>query len=578
MKTRFEKFGIRTRIFILFTALVILPYFILMITVFSVFNEYARKSYGENMVDTLTAVNTQVNAAMDKYEESTMSFYYNGSVEYLSGGLNQKEGNDIEENLSALCYSYKGIMSSYLETDSSVYHGFLTYSNLLDEMEQYKTKIIEDGGGCSWYPTSKLFGKANVNNYVMARSLNSSTKKNVGILYLVINDKLISDALHQLNMEDTEKYLIDKEGTILYCSNKTKMGEKFDRKQLVKGKASGYRIGKIEGQKTLIASSHLFKTDWYFISTIKEADMLKLIMPILKVNIFISIVYFLFLFIMLFTLQKYVFRPLGVLKNSMDQFALGDLDIQMPDIAIGELSSLSKHFNNMTYRIKNLMDKNENEVKEKNNLRMQSLIAQLTPHFIYNSLNTIKWIAVINKQDNIQNLTDSLIQILMNAAKIDDMNYKIADELNLIKNYAVIQKARFMNFELKIEVEESVSQYKIHKFLIQPVVENAIIHGLGRGSIIHGEISIKIWADANLKIIVKDNGLGMDVKEWRENNAKSKNHTNIGLKNIEQLISLEYGQVYGIKVSSTIGHGTSVEYTLPIIGEREGYDSNNNSR
>ncbi|MBE5993498.1 MAG: hypothetical protein E7247_14065 [Paenibacillaceae bacterium] len=569
MKIKFEKYGIRTRILILFTALVIIPFFILIIVVFSVFQQYARKSYGESMVDTLTAVTTQVMASMEKYEESTMSFYYNGGVEKLSGPISETDKKAIEDNLSAICYSYNGIMSSYLVSEGRVYHSYQSYSNLLDEMEQYQNKIIEDGGSCSWYPTSKLFGRANTNHYVMARSLNSSTKKNVGILYLVVNDKMIADALNQLNMEDSVKYLVDKNGMILYSSDTSKFGKKFDTKQLVQESISGYHIGKIGGQETLIASYHLFEADWYFISTIREMDMMKLISPLKRSCVYISIVYLLFLFIMLLTLQKYVFRPLGVLKSSMDQFALGNLNIQMPDIAIGELSSLSKHFNNMTFKIKNLMVKNENEVREKNNFKMQSLVAQLTPHFIYNSLNTIRWIAVINKQDNIQKLTDSLIQILMNAAKVDDLNYTIADELELIKSYAVIQKARFMNFDLEIEADESVLYYKIHKFLIQPIVENSIIHGLGRGSSIHGKIKIRIWADEELKIIVEDNGVGMNVEEWSENNIKTKNHTNIGLKNIEQIITLEYGEKYSIQVNSKIGQGTLVEYTLPIIiGEK----------
>lgn len=565
MKTRLEKYGIRTRILILFTVLVIIPFFILMIAVFSVFKQYARKSYGDSMVDTLTAVTTQVKSTMDKYEESTMSFYYNGNVEKLMGKLNETDEKIIEGGLSAACYSYNGIMASYLESEGRVYHSYQTYTNLLDEMKQYRSRIVKDGGSCSWYPTSKLFGKANTNHYVMARSLNSSSRKNVGILYLVINDKMISDALNQLNMEDTVKYLVDEDGTILYCSDITRFGKKFDTGQLVQGEISGYRTGEISGQKTLIATYHLFETGWYFVSTIQEKDMMKLILPLQRSYLFISIVYFLFLFIMLLTLQKYIFRPLGYLKNSMDQFASGNLDIQMPYIAIGELSSLSIHFNNMTYRIKNLLEKNEYEVKEKNNFKMQSLVAQLTPHFIYNSLNTIRWVAVINKQENIQNLTDSLIKILMNAAKVDDINYTIADELELIKSYAVIQKARFMNFDLKIDMEKSVGEYRIHKFLIQPVVENAIIHGLGRGNIINGEITIQIWADDNLKIFVKDNGMGMDMERWKGNNRKVTNHTNIGLKNIEQIINLEYGSGYGIQVDSVIGQGTSVEYTLPII-------------
>lgn len=561
----FKKYGIRTRIFLLFTVLVIIPFFILIITIFSVFRQYSSKSYGDSMVDTLIAVSTQVKASMEKFEESTMSLYYNGNIEKLNNIPNKEEEKTLKDSLSAICYSYNGIMTAYLETEYKSYHSYLTYSNLIEEMVPYKKSIILDGGRCSWYPTSKLYGKANSNHYVMARSLNSTTRKNVGILYLVISDKMISDALNQLNMEDTVKYLVEGDGKILYCSEPAMFGRDFDTAQLVKGKVNGYRIGKIDGEKTLIASYHLFETDWYFVSTIKEKDMMKLIRPLSKSYFTISVVYFLFLFMMLFTLQKYIFRPLKILKCSMDEFAQGNLKIQMPDIAIGELSSLSGHFNNMTSRIKNLMDRNADEVREKNNFKMQSLVAQLTPHFIYNSLNTIKWIAVINKQDNIQNLTDSLIQILMNAARVDDMNYRIADELDLIKNYAVIQKARFMNFELVIEAEEEACRYPIHKFLLQPVVENAIIHGLGRGSIVHGIVSIKIQAEQFLKIQISDNGVGMNVREWRENNISQNNHTYIGLKNIEQIISLEYGTDYGIEIISTLGQGTLVEYTLPII-------------
>ncbi len=564
-RTRMSRYGIRSRIFFLFTILVILPYGILTIAIFSEFQKYANKTYGDNMVDTLTAVSTQVKASIEKYEESTMSLYYNGCVDLLSDNVDEAEEDTIVAALAAICYSYNGIKSAYLECDGKVYHSYLSYSNLLDEMKPYRQEIIDAGGSSNWYPISNLYGKANTNHYVMARTLNSSTYKNIGILYLVINDSMVADALDQLKVDNSVKYLINKEGTILYCSDSNKFGKHFEVNQLISDKVSGYKIGSINGEDILLASYHLFDPDWYFVSTIAVDDMMKLLTPLKRMIIIISTIYFLFLFNMLYMMQKYVFRPLRVLKHSMDQFASGDLDIKMPDIAVGELSNLSNHFNKMTFDIKNLMENNEKEVREKNNLKMQTLVAQLTPHFIYNALNTIKWMAVINKQDNIQNLTDSLIHILMNAARIDDENYTIAGELELIRNYAVIQKARFMNFDLVIEAEDEMLQCKIHKFLLQPVVENAIIHGLGRGSICHGEVLVKIWGDTNLRILIKDNGMGMDVEQWRQNKSADNNHTNIGLKNIEQIILLEYGAEYGIQVTSILGEGTSVDYTLPII-------------
>ena len=102
------------------------------------------------------------------------------------------------------------------------------------------------------------------------------------------------------------------------------------------------------------------------------------------------------------------------------------------------------------------MDSNEKAIAEKNNFQIQALTAQLQPHFLYNALNTIKWTAVINKQENIQKLTEALVYILMNAVKGKGEDYTLEDELELIEQYAVIQKARFLNFVIEYEDRKSV--------------------------------------------------------------------------------------------------------------------------
>ena len=155
--------------------------------------------------------------------------------------------------------------------------------------------------------------------------------------------------------------------------------------------------------------------------------------------------------------------------------------------------------------------------------------------------------------------------VVIDAARDDEAGYCVEDELKLVENYAVIQKARFMNFELVIEKDENCLTCRIRKFVLQPIIENAVIHGLGRGKIKNTEIKVKVWADENLHIIVEDQGVGFDVEEWRQKPGKKEGHTNIGIHNVEEMIRMEYGENYGMWIESSPGAGTKVTYLLPVI-------------
>ena len=122
-----------------------------------------------------------------------------------------------------------------------------------------------------------------------------------------------------------------------------------------------------------------------------------------------------------------------------------------------------------------------------------------------------------------------------------------------------------MNFELVIEKDENCQKCRLRKLLLQPIIENAVVHGLGRGKVKNTEIHIKVWMDENLHIIVEDKGVGFDVEEWRKKPEKKLDHTNIGIKNVEEMIRIEYGDAYGMWIESELGKGTKVTYLLPAV-------------
>ena len=241
------------------------------------------------------------------------------------------------------------------------------------------------------------------------------------------------------------------------------------------------------------------------------------------------------------------------------------MNVRMEEIKSGELKNLSEHFNSMTDKINILIKHNQEVINEKNNFKMQILMAKLHPHFIFNALNTIKWMSVINHQENIQKLTEALIYILMNNAGDKKEDYSLKDEEELIKQYAVIQKARFMNFEIEWDLAEETLDCRIFQFLLQPVVENAIVHGFKRGMTRGGKVKISSRIrNGMLEIAITDNGCGFDVAQWENSNERQKNHTNIGLRYIKQIIKLEYGAEYDMEIQSQPGVGTSVYYQIPV--------------
>ncbi len=578
-KDWFSRHGITTRIVLLFLVLVIIPFFVMAAFVVGIFRDYNITALGNSAMDSMASVGYQISGELKNRMESSLFAYYNDIVELLSGEtLTESEEKLIEKRLNSSVYSIEGaVAGAIIDRNGKVYR-VGNDAMAVSFMEAHQEEVLAAGGRCCWYVMSRVYGRSEKNSYILARSLNNKEMQHVGFLYMVMSDSLVQDAFGQLQSDEAVRYLTDSEGRILYSSRKEADRDRLDISVLDEKKITDYHPTTLEdGRKVILAGRRIATTGWYCISVIEMSYIMQRALVLLRPLLFLAIIYVMFLFIMLYMLRKYVFRPLGTLKKAMDQYAQGTLDsMQIQPVGEGELRSLSRHFNNMISRIDVLMEDYRMEAEEKNRQKLRVLSAQLTPHFIYNALNTIKWVAVLNHQENIQKLIESLSYVLMNAARDDEAGYCVEDELKLVENYAVIQKARFMNFELVIEKDENCRNCRIRKFLLQPIIENAVVHGLGRGKIKNTEIKVKVWADEDLHILVEDRGVGFDVEEWRRKPGKKEEHTNIGIHNVEEMIHMEYGENYGMWIESRPGEGTRVTYLLPVVRGKK-HDTDNYS-
>ena len=578
-KDWFSRHGITTRIVLLFLVLVIIPFFVMAVFVVGIFRDYNITALGNSAMDSMASVGYQISGELKNRMESSLFAYYNDIVELLSGEtLTESEKKLIEKRLNSSVYSIEGaVAGAIIDRNGKVYR-VGNDAMAVSFMEAHQEEVLAAGGRCCWYVMSRVYVRSEKNSYILARSLNNIEMQHIGFLYMVMSDSLVQDAFGQLQSDEAVRYLTDSEGRILYSSRKEADRDRLDISVLDEKKITDYHPTTLEdGRKVILAGRRIATTGWYCISVIEMSYIMQRALVLLRPLLFLAIIYVMFLFIMLYMLRKYVFRPLGTLKKAMDQYAQGTLDsMQIQPVGEGELRSLSRHFNNMISRIDVLIEVYRMEAEEKNRQKLRVLSAQLTPHFIYNALNTIKWVAVLNHQENIQKLIESLSYVLMNAARDDEAGYCVEDELKLVENYAVIQKARFMNFELVIEKDENCRNCRIRKFLLQPIIENAVVHGLGRGKIKNTEIKVKVWADEDLHILVEDRGVGFDVEEWRRKPGKKEEHTNIGIHNVEEMIHMEYGENYGMWIESRPGEGTRVTYLLPVVRGKK-HDTDNYS-
>ena len=304
------------------------------------------------------------------------------------------------------------------------------------------------------------------------------------------------------------------------------------------------------------------ETGWFFIRELSEDEVFAGVVRVRQSLIIIMGFYTLFLGMMSFFLSRGLGRPLRRLTASVDMIGSDSLEIpQIRDRFTGdEILSLEDSLRKMTLRIQMLIDDVSREERARNEAELKALRNHISPHFVYNTLDTIRWMAVINKQKNIQETVSALDRLLRYAADTDRLLVSLEEELEVIREYVLIQNMRYPDIMLHDSVSPKLLGLKVNKFILQTLVENSILHGF-RNLETTGIVEISAGKDQDMLVLtVRDNGCGFDDSAI---NNDERPHT--GLANVNMRLSLNYGAAYGVTVRSIPGEGTEVDLRLPIL-------------
>ncbi|MCM3781584.1 sensor histidine kinase [Neobacillus mesonae] len=269
-------------------------------------------------------------------------------------------------------------------------------------------------------------------------------------------------------------------------------------------------------------------------------------------------------------LSHVITRPIKKLFRNIGLVEKGHFEQVEQIRSRDEIGHLSIRFNKMSYELKRMVERVQQEEMEKASAEMRALHAQINPHFLYNTLGSVKWIASMQQSDKIVEMTDALISMLRYATRSDGTLVTIREELDNIANYVTIQNVRYYDsIQMKYEIEERLLDYYMPKMILQPMIENAIFHGLSELEE-DGIITIRIHLrDSDIAIEVSDNGVGMDphtIQHFMEERLDAdKGSMGIGLRNVQRRIQLHFGELYRLQVYSEVGEGTMFTIMLPAL-------------
>lgn len=375
---------------------------------------------------------------------------------------------------------------------------------------------------------------------------------------LPFNNQIISlyDSNKNLIMQTDKNSLIDE-----YGNNDIFFTSKFEP-----------NIEYISSNTTYIVTyNNISNCNWTLINTIPKNEAFR-VNSLYIISFIINLLFFLFVSVVLYLFfNKRIFKPIQLLSKNMESNNLEkNLNKEVSFNRADEIGVLFKSYNNMKSRINDLININYKNKLEQKELELHQLQNQINPHFIYNTLESIHMMAEINDDLETSTMAEyfgSIIRYSMNR-RINTVT--LEQEIKIINNYIYLQKIRFDQlFTIENMITDELLNCEIIKMIIQPLIENAIYHGLSEYSE-NGKIIIQgVKRDNDLLLTISDNGIGIEESTLKDLNdyINDKNHkfNGIALRNINRRLKLNYGENYGLEIFSIKGKGTSMVLTLPFI-------------
>jgi two-component system sensor histidine kinase YesM len=542
------------------------------------------KNYSDNAIEKTTLNNEQF---IDQVNLN-LNFYIRSMMETSSIIQNSIITNDnifdekLSEQINMILTTRRDIVSINI---------FSKEGELLLSSPSYKTKDDLNVEKQQWFissveqQNSYIFSSPHVQNiyegkydWVLSLSklispLNSDNTSESLVILVDMNFKSINDLCTSISLgKKGYIFITDRDGNIVFHSQQPLIynGLKIEDTSEILAHAYGSYVQQQQGVKRLITRKPIKDTNWdlvgvYFIDEIEET-----INSSNEYLIYIIIIVVISSILISAFISSKISKPIKELEISMKKVEEGQFDTFIDIKGETEVQRLSKSFNVMVRKIKELMDQIVIEQELKRKSELNTLQSQINPHFLYNTLDSIVWMAENEKTKDVIIMVTALAKLFRISLSKGKNIITVKEELEHVRNYLIIQKRRYLNkFEFDFHIDERTLNLKTLKLILQPIVENSIYHGI-KYMVDEGSIKISVSIiDNKLVYAVEDNGVGMskETLEKLQSTDFKENDMGVGVINVNQRLKLLYGEEYGIVIKSELEEGTMVQLFLPIIEE-----------
>ncbi len=580
--------SIRSSIIFSFAVLIVSALFIFLLSSL----HYTQNTVLENSTEYTSQLIGQVNNDIDSYINymENICFIAASNSEVLNFLL-VDDGKGKEPDWNALTERVAVLFRTISDTREDI-----TNIGLLADNGHY---VLNRGGDeknpyvkpeeLSWYQAAVEAGGASVlssshvqnviyNSYdwvvTLSRQIRGTQDTNSGGVFFVdLNYDSINSLCENINLgEKGYVFVLDQDGSVIYHPQQQLLYSRLKEERIeeVMEKDTGSFVTEDEYLYTISRSDY---TGWTVVGVAYVPELMKNSGETKTLYLMIALVLFMIALGLAFFVSGAITRPVKALEKSMKEVEKGNFAHALLEVQEeNEIGRLARSFNLMTEEIQKLMEQSAREQQAKRMNELKALQNQMNPHFLYNTLDSIIWMAEWGKNQEVVTMTSSLAKLLRRTISNERETVTIAEEVEYTRTYLTIQKMRYRDkLEYAIAVDEEICQKEVIKLILQPLVENSIYHGIKykKGK---GFIQILGYQEEDCILLqVQDNGVGMDsqtLEQIFERHERDTRSNGVGLKNVNERIQLYYGPEYGIFYESAPGEGTMASIRLPA-GRKE---------
>ncbi|ETI70156.1 cache domain-containing sensor histidine kinase [Neobacillus vireti] len=590
MSKHFMNLSLQKKLMIFFTIIVMIPMILLGNFMYQKTSEIVTVQVSERVLERLIQINKNLTFFTKDIEQVSNYIYRNDAVQGVL--MKPSVRSDFEKyedfnEVTSLFEMVRGSKNWRLNLYIIGLNGdrYFTGEYLPPQYDQYLEnwgifrKASAAKGALVW-DTHYTIRKVDNQDIVLSASRllkNTKTGEPIGYLLIDVPESTIADIYQQKKADTSQLFLLDKDGYVISGSpSKTTIGMKLEHPVLdnILNSQRGYLRKSWNGQPAIVTYDTSEDAHYKIATFIPEKEVTKRNILIGYITLILVIISFIVAIWLSYFFSKTLTNPIQRLNRLIKKVEKGNLEVSYQPRYKDEIGSLGQSFNNMILQLKKLI----NESIEKQTLlqeaEIKTLRAQINPHFLYNTLETISAIAKLKDVKVVSEMSIALGEMMRYSIHKEKQFVKLEEDLRLLNHYLFIQMVRFQDkFTVAIHVEEPAKELYLPPLLIQPIIENAINHGLEM-KLGEGELIIDIFIEQDFLVIkVKDDGLGMDEATLANicnltHDTKDANHTGIGMENVIRRIELFFGSKYGVLIESKIDCGTTVTIRLPVIRER----------